>query len=210
MGDTPDVARLAAVEAEAARAAAEAARLEAAAARAEAQALAAEVAALRAAAGQDPGTTTAPPTATAEAPTDARPADASPVDVDTADATVAPGPAAPPDVEPDAEPERVRAVREGYTFAGPTLDLGVLVEDGTPVPSARVGVPLGLLNRHALVAGATGTGKTRTLQLMAEQLSSAGVPTFVADVKGDLTGLAVAGAASDRLTERTRGLGQDW
>lgn len=215
MGDTPDVARLAAVEAEAARAAAEAARLEAAAARAEAQALEAEVAALRAAAGQGPGTTTppaAPPTATAAAPTDARPPDASPVGVDTADATPAagPGPAAPPDVEPDTEPERVRAVREGYTFTGPTLDLGVLVENGTPVPSARVGVPLGLLNRHALVAGATGTGKTRTLQLMAEQLSSAGVPTFVADVKGDLTGLAVAGAASDRLTERTRALGQDW
>lgn len=216
MGDTPDVARLAAVEAEAARAAAEAARLEAAAARAEAQALEAQVAALRAAAGQGPGTTTtppaAPPTATAAAPTDARPPDASPVGVDTADATPAavPGPAAPPGVEPDREPERVRAVREGYTFTGPTLDLGVLVEDGTPVPSARVGVPLGLLNRHALVAGATGTGKTRTLQLMAEQLSSAGVPTFVADVKGDLTGLAVAGAASDRLTERTRALGQDW
>ncbi|WP_249363879.1 helicase HerA-like domain-containing protein, partial [Cellulomonas fimi] len=115
-----------------------------------------------------------------------------------------------PATPPADEPERVRQVREGYTFAGPTLDLGVLVEDGTPVPSARVGLPLGLLNRHALVAGATGTGKTRTLQLMAEQLSTAGVPTFVADVKGDLTGLAVPGTASDRLTERTRALGQDW
>ncbi|MFC0715181.1 helicase HerA-like domain-containing protein [Cellulomonas biazotea] len=128
----------------------------------------------------------------------------------TAGAASAAGTVTPPDAPAPDEPERVRTVREGYAFAGATLDLGVLVEDGAPVPSARVGVPLGLLNRHALVAGATGTGKTRTLQLMAEQLSAAGVPTFVADVKGDLTGLAVPGTASERLTERTRSLGQDW
>ncbi|WP_235843408.1 helicase HerA-like domain-containing protein, partial [Cellulomonas algicola] len=216
-------------EAEAARAAAEAVRLEAAAARAEAEARAAEVAALRAAAGSGGAPTTAvPPDAAASvAPaTDAPPAVTPPADAATpaaaaaADARASARPASDgtgPDTggveaggEEATEPERVRTVREGYTFAGPTLDLGVLVEDGTPVPSARVGVPLGLLNRHALVAGATGTGKTRTLQLMAEQLSSAGVPTFVADVKGDLTGLVVAGAASNRLTERTRALGQDW
>lgn len=208
MGDTSDAARLAAAEAEAAHAAAEAARLEAAAARARAEALAAEVAALRASAGQDGRPGAAAPTAPAApaaAPDEPRPAAAAP------ELAPAPGGSTPEAGAPDAdEPERVRTVRDGYTFAGPTLDLGVLLEDGTPVPSARVGVPLGLLNRHALVAGATGTGKTRTLQLMAEQLSSAGVPTFVADVKGDLTGLAVAGAASDRLTERTRALGQDW
>jgi DNA helicase HerA-like ATPase len=101
-------------------------------------------------------------------------------------------------------------VRDGYAFGGPTLALGALLEDGAPVAEAQVGIPLGMLNRHALVAGATGTGKTRTLQLMAEQLSAAGVPTFVADVKGDLTGLAAPGTPSDKLTERTRALGQDW
>ncbi|MDC7121029.1 DUF853 domain-containing protein [Cellulomonas fimi] len=212
MSDTSDAGRLAAAEAQAARAAAEAARLEAAAARAEAEALAAEVAAMRAAGGEGAGRTAAAPP---DAPATAAPSAAAPPRVE-AGAVDAPADATPHAVGPDAggpdasEPERVRTVREGYTFAGPTLDLGVLVEDGAPVPSARVGVPLGLLNRHALVAGATGTGKTRTLQLMAEQLSAAGVPTFVADVKGDLTGLAVAGAASDRLTERTRALGQDW
>ncbi|WP_371855006.1 helicase HerA-like domain-containing protein [Actinomyces wuliandei] len=80
----------------------------------------------------------------------------------------------------------------------------------TAVAGLRVGVPLGLLNRHALVAGATGTGKTRTLQLLAEGLSAAGVPVFVSDVKGDLTGLAEAGPASDRLTARTAATGQEW
>ncbi|WP_423243486.1 helicase HerA-like domain-containing protein [Actinomyces wuliandei] len=80
----------------------------------------------------------------------------------------------------------------------------------TAVAGLRVGVPLGLLNRHALVAGATGTGKTHTLQLLAEGLSAAGVPVFVSDVKGDLTGLAEAGPASDRLTARTAATGQEW
>jgi DNA helicase HerA-like ATPase len=67
-----------------------------------------------------------------------------------------------------------------------------------------------MLTRHGLVAGATGTGKTKTLQLMAEQLSTAGVPVFAADIKGDLSGLATPGAASDKLTERTASVGQDW
>ncbi|ADG75126.1 protein of unknown function DUF853 NPT hydrolase putative [Cellulomonas flavigena DSM 20109] len=103
-----------------------------------------------------------------------------------------------------------RTVTAGYTFEGPVLPLGVLLEDGSPVRAARVGLPLGMLNRHGLVAGATGTGKTRTLQLMTEGLSTAGVPVFVADVKGDLTGLAEAGASSEKLLARTTALGQDW
>lgn len=198
MAQTPDDARLAALEAQAARAAADAARLEAEAARATAAALAAELAAARAESGSPPAPA-GTPAALGTAPTPASPTEPEP------DAAAAvPAPAIP------TEPERVRAVREGYTFTGATLDLGVLVEDGSPVPEARVGVPLALLNRHALVAGATGTGKTRTLQLMAEQLSAAGVPTFVADVKGDLTGLAVPGTPSDRLAERTSALGQEW
>ena len=61
-------------------------------------------------------------------------------------------------------------------------------------------IPLAMLNRHGLIAGATGTGKTRTLQLLTEQLSAQGVPVFVADIKGDLSGLAVPGTADDRMT----------
>ncbi|EYR62019.1 ATPase [Actinotalea ferrariae CF5-4] len=78
------------------------------------------------------------------------------------------------------------------------------------MPAAAVGLPLSTLNRHGLVAGATGTGKTRTLQLMAEGLSAAGVPTFLADVKGDLSGMATPGTASDRLRGRAADVGQAW
>lgn len=79
---------------------------------------------------------------------------------------------------------------DGYTFDVPSATLGALMRDGEPVKEARIGIPLGMFNRHGLVAGATGTGKTKTLQVMAEALSNAGVPVFAADVKGDLSGLA--------------------
>jgi DNA helicase HerA-like ATPase len=82
--------------------------------------------------------------------------------------------------------------------------------DGEPEPVGQVRIPVGMLNRHGLVAGATGTGKTRTLQLMAEQLSANGVSVFLADMKGDLTGLAASGEGSDKLTARTGGIGQEW
>ena len=67
-----------------------------------------------------------------------------------------------------------------------------------------------MLNRHGLVAGATGTGKTKTLQLMAEQLSTAGVPVFAADIKGDLSGLASPGEPGEKITARAEGIGQEW
>lgn len=98
----------------------------------------------------------------------------------------------------------------GYAFAGPALDLGALMADGAPRPDARVRVPLAMMNRHGLVAGATGTGKTKTLQVLAEQLSAAGVPVFLADVKGDLSGLGVPGEPSDKLLRRTSELGRQW
>jgi DNA helicase HerA-like ATPase len=82
--------------------------------------------------------------------------------------------------------------------------------NGAPVADAQVRVPLGMMNRHGLVAGATGTGKTRTLQALAEQLSAAGVAVFAADMKGDLSGLASPGTASAKLTARTQAIGQDW
>lgn len=101
-------------------------------------------------------------------------------------------------------------IASGYRFEGQTLPLGVAVDDGEPVPAAKVGLPLAMMNRHGLVAGATGTGKTRTLQLMAEGLSDAGVPSFVMDIKGDLTGLLEPGSSSEKLLERTGSLGQEW
>src|SRR5262245_56048212 len=104
----------------------------------------------------------------------------------------------------------VESVRTGYTFDGPALELGALMVDATQVAEVQVRIPLGMLNRHGLVAGATGTGKTVTLQLLAEQLSSQGVPVFAADIKGDLSGIATAGTGSDKLLARTQAIGQDW
>src|SRR5512147_1849896 len=94
------------------------------------------------------------------------------------------------------------AIRAGYAFEGETLLLGAPLLDGAVKGSARVRVPVAMMNRHGLIAGATGTGKTKTLQLLAGQLSAAGVPVFLADIKGDLTGLAAAGTMSPKLQER--------
>ncbi|HEY6748623.1 MAG TPA: helicase HerA-like domain-containing protein [Mycobacteriales bacterium] len=98
----------------------------------------------------------------------------------------------------------------GYAFEGTAVELGAVVAEGVPHPAALVRVPIGMLNRHGLVAGATGTGKTKTLQLITEQLSAAGVPVFVADIKGDLSGLAAPGETGDRITKRAADTGDDW
>ena len=90
----------------------------------------------------------------------------------------------PPAGAPAEElPEPVAAIARGYTFEEPAVELGVVVEADVPVPAAGVRIPLSMLNRHGLVSGATGTGKTKTLQLMAEQVSAAGVPVFAAGIR---------------------------
>lgn len=104
----------------------------------------------------------------------------------------------------------MQKIVDGYSFSAPAATLGVLLHEGQPVPEAQVRIPLAMFNRHGLVAGATGTGKTKTLQVMAEALSSAGVPVFAADIKGDLTGLAAPGNGSEKLLARVGPLGQDW
>ena len=89
-----------------------------------------------------------------------------------------------------------------YASQGPTVDIGRGVHDGTSFPAAVVQVPLAMCNRHGLIAGATGTGKTVTLQLLAEQLSAQGVPVFTADIKGDLTGLSRPATPGSKITAR--------
>lgn len=106
-------------------------------------------------------------------------------------------------------PDAVDAIRAGYTVEGLALELGALV-NGEAQPDVQVRIPLGMLNRHGLVAGATGTGKTRTLQVLAEQIAANGVPVFAADIKGDLSGLAVVGQGNEKLLARTEGIGQQW
>jgi DNA helicase HerA-like ATPase len=101
-------------------------------------------------------------------------------------------------------------VRAGYAFDGPALEIGALVENGEPRADVPVRIPFAMLNRHGLVAGATGTGKTKTLQVLAEQVSAGGVPVFAADIKGDLSGIATPGTPNEKLLERAQGIGQDW
>jgi DNA helicase HerA-like ATPase len=122
-------------------------------------------------------------------------------------AAVASAPAPAPDAPLDAE--HVEKVRAGYAFDGPALEMGALV-NGEAMPDVPVRIPLAMTNRHGLVAGATGTGKTRTLQVLAEQLSAAGVAVFAADIKGDLSGVATPGEGNEKLLKRTEGIGQAW
>ncbi|MEA5153434.1 helicase HerA-like domain-containing protein [Raineyella sp.] len=106
--------------------------------------------------------------------------------------------------------DATEAIRKGYTFDSDAIELGVLVDGGTPLPDVKIRLALSMLNRHGLVAGATGTGKTKTLQLIAEQISAAGVPVFAADIKGDLSGLGAPGVANEKLLARTTAIGQDF
>ncbi|WP_328789742.1 MULTISPECIES: helicase HerA-like domain-containing protein [unclassified Streptomyces] len=117
-------------------------------------------------------------------------------------------PALPADRTGPAGP--AEEIAAGYAFTGPALDLGALLWDDDCLPDRQIRIPLGMLGRHGLVAGATGTGKTKTLQLIAEQLSAGGVPVFLADVKGDLSGISVPGTAGDRVDERARDVAQSW
>lgn len=227
MTDSAEIARL---KAEAAQAAADAAAAKAAAAQA---ALDAALSASSAGSASDaPATAPAESTGASPAAPDAANAAAAPeqepeptVEQPPGDqpATEPPATEQPTSGQPAAEQPAPAApssayaeqVRQGYSFSTPTLPVGTYLDtqvegDPTPVAGLSVGIPLGLLNRHALVAGATGTGKTRTLQLLAEGLSAAGVPVFLSDIKGDLTGLAEPGPTSDKLTARTTATGQQW
>ena len=103
-----------------------------------------------------------------------------------------------------------QTIAAGYAVQGQALELGTVVVDGTVDPTAQIRIPLATLNRHGLVAGATGTGKTKTLQVMAEQLSAAGVPVMMADVKGDLSGLSRPGATNDKIAQRATDTGDAW
>lgn len=227
MTDSAEIARL---KAEAAQAAAEAAAAKAQAAQA------ALDAALAAQGGQGDQNEAASQAAAADAATEkaeaaqaaldnalaeqAAPSEAAPTQTPEPAESAQAAPAAPAQAAP-AEPAQASAsegelrgyaeqVRAGYSFTSPSMRLGGFLDGDTPVPGAPVGIPLGLMNRHCLVAGATGTGKTRTLQLMAERLSEAGVPVFVTDIKGDLTGLAQAGTSSEKLLARCASIGQNW
>lgn len=98
-------------------------------------------------------------------------------------------------------------ITEGYTTKGDYLVFGSAILDGETIKDAFVKVPLKTLNRHGLIAGATGTGKTKSLQVMAENLSEKGIPVLLMDIKGDLSGLAKASPGHVKIDERHNAIG---
>ena len=101
----------------------------------------------------------------------------------------------------------ITAITSSYSFPSTSIFLGAGVFEGEIVREARVNLSLKMMNRHGLVSGATGSGKTRTLQLMAEQLSLAGVPVFMPDMKGDVSGMAKEGTPNEKINERLKSIG---
>ncbi|HLP50244.1 MAG TPA: helicase HerA-like domain-containing protein, partial [Chitinophagales bacterium] len=103
-----------------------------------------------------------------------------------------------------------QAIASGYDCKGDYIVLGAAMLDGAPVENALVKVPLKTLNRHGLIAGATGTGKTKTLQGLAEQLSDKGISVLVMDIKGDFSGIAMPGTNNPKIEERQNKIGIAW
>jgi DNA helicase HerA-like ATPase len=103
----------------------------------------------------------------------------------------------------------LQTIKEGYTFKGESIKIGRAVLNGEVVEGADVYLPLKTMNRHGLIAGATGTGKTKTLQSISEGLSDASIPVLLLDIKGDLSGIAAAGTTNDKIAERSKLIGTE-
>ncbi len=101
----------------------------------------------------------------------------------------------------------IESIKKSYSATQSHIYLGAGLLNGEIISEAQINLPLQMMNRHGLISGATGSGKTRTLQVIAEQLSDAGVPVFMSDIKGDLSGLGVAGTTNTKLEERAKALG---
>jgi uncharacterized protein len=110
----------------------------------------------------------------------------------------------------DQKENFIKAIKDGYTFSGETIILGAGMLNGETFPEASVKVPLKMMNRHGLIAGATGTGKTKTLQSIAESLSEKGVPVLMMDIKGDLSGLAAEGSPNPAIEDRYKKIGLEF
>src|SRR5580765_3921493 len=115
-----------------------------------------------------------------------------------------------PREESHMDAKLIAAARAALPASKGAVTLGATMKGTECHPEPLVTLPLAMRNRHGLIAGATGTGKTKTLQLLAEQLSAAGVPVFLADLKGDLSGVAVPGESNDRVAQRAKDTGYAW
>lgn len=107
----------------------------------------------------------------------------------------------------EKNPEFVEHIQEGYKIKGDFILMGAALLNGKIFPEAQVKIPLKTLNRHGLIAGATGTGKTKTVQILAENLSEKGIPVLMMDIKGDLSGIAMPAVPNEKLIERHKLIG---
>lgn len=104
----------------------------------------------------------------------------------------------------------IQTIKDGYTFKGESVKIGAGILDGEVIPEAGIYLPLKTMNRHGLIAGATGTGKTKTLQMISEFLSDASVPVLLMDIKGDLSGIAAMGSVNDKVTDRYQKIAMEY
>ena len=110
----------------------------------------------------------------------------------------------------DRKTNFTQSIADGYTFKGETITLGAAILDKEVLTGTHIKLPLKTMNRHGLIAGATGTGKTKTLQLITESLAAKSVPVIVMDIKGDLSGVAKAGTQNPKVDERMTKIGLEW
>ena len=101
-------------------------------------------------------------------------------------------------------------IKKGYTFKGESIKIGAAMLDGELIPEAEIFLPLKTMNRHGLIAGATGTGKTKSFQMIAEGLSEASVPVLLMDIKGDLSGIGAVGSPNEKIAERYQKLKMEY
>ena len=106
--------------------------------------------------------------------------------------------------------EFIADINAGYTYKSESVPIGAAILDGTVLSEVPVNLSLKMMNRHGLIAGATGTGKTKTLQVLSEILSDASVPVLVLDIKGDLSGIAAAGSSNAKIVERYMAMSKEW
>jgi DNA helicase HerA-like ATPase len=104
----------------------------------------------------------------------------------------------------------INAMQQGYQHKGLAFKIGVAKYNNEPIAACDISIPLKMMNRHGLIAGATGTGKTKTLQMIAEGLSANGVPVMLMDIKGDLSGMAAPGKLNGFIEERYAIMGESY
>jgi len=107
----------------------------------------------------------------------------------------------------DQKAQFIQEIEQGYQFKGDSITLGGAMLDGEVMTNTLIKLPLKMMNRHGLIAGATGSGKTKTLQIIAEQLSTKGIPVLLMDIKGDLSGIAAPSPGHPKIDERHAKIG---